>query len=410
MKKAILALLILGVLSSFAACSQEKPGKETENSTENTTTSGTADPTAPVSTEKEPDPFDDLSDDDPVNGTVYVYDDYTPYLGIGDLSLALKVDMEKAKSMTKDELDKILKSFCGLNFIPAEEGESLAEGDQAVIFYTGRPVDSSVTLDEDTLAGMTNADDDKGFGLVIGSGAFIGAYESEEHPENNNPGFEEQLIGAKAGETRSITVTFPDSYSNSPELRGMPVIFEVKIVSFGHPDDPTELTDEMVSEYTSKEYTTVEALTEYLVSYYKPRIAFDQACELIEVIGYPQDELKEFMDSYMDYYLSEDSTEEEKAEIQAAAEKQAKETIGDQIVRNYLYSRFEVVLTKKQYYDYLKENFEMYGMYYQIYYGITSIEGMEDYFGRDYLISEFKYRHLMDYLSENTAWAENTEA
>lgn len=210
MKKAILTLLIVGVLSSLVACTDTTDKKDGTGTTDTSATDA-AGTTAPASTQEEPDPFDDLADDDPVNGTVYVYDDYTPYLRIGDLSPAFKVSEAEAKSMTQDELDGILESYCGQNFIPAEEGESLAEGDRAVIYYTGRPVDSSVTLSDEALAGMTNADDDEGYGLVIGSGAFIGAYESEEHPENNNPGFEEQLIGAKAGETRSITVTFSDS-------------------------------------------------------------------------------------------------------------------------------------------------------------------------------------------------------
>lgn len=407
MKKAILTLLILGVLSSLASCGSDNENAATTAS--NTESGDLTNTTAPASEETEPDPFDELSDDDPVNGTVYVYDDYSPYLQIGDLTFALKVVKAEAETLTKEELDGILESYCGQNFIPAEEGDSLAEGDRAVIFYTGKPADPSVTVGEDTLAGMTNADDDEGYGLVIGSGSFIGAYESEEHPENNNPGFEEQLIGAKAGETRSITVTFPDKYSNSVELQGMPVIFEVKIVSISHPDDPTELTDEMVAEYTSQEYTTIETLTEYLMDYFKPRIAYDQICELIEVVNYPEDEMNEYIQSYVEYYTTEDMTDEEKAELQEAAEKQAKDTIGEQLICNYLFSHFDIVLTKKEYYDYLTENYEMYGIYYQFYYGITGIEDMEDYFGRDYLISEFKYRHLLNLLQETAVWTDEAE-
>ena len=52
------------------------------------------------------------------------------------------------------------------------------------------------------------------FDLEIGSGSFV-------------PGFEDQLIGMKAGEEKDIDITFPENYT--PELAGKPVIFHVKV-------------------------------------------------------------------------------------------------------------------------------------------------------------------------------------
>ena len=52
------------------------------------------------------------------------------------------------------------------------------------------------------------------FDLEIGSGSFV-------------PGFEEQLIGMKAGEEKDIDITFPENYT--PELAGKPVVFHVAI-------------------------------------------------------------------------------------------------------------------------------------------------------------------------------------
>lgn len=43
------------------------------------------------------------------------------------------------------------------------------------------------------------------------------------------PGFEEQLVGAAAGEERDVRVTFPENYY--PALAGKPVLFKVKVVS-----------------------------------------------------------------------------------------------------------------------------------------------------------------------------------
>ena len=52
------------------------------------------------------------------------------------------------------------------------------------------------------------------FDLGIGSGSFV-------------PGFEDQLIGMKAGEEKDIDITFPENYT--PELAGKPVVFHVKV-------------------------------------------------------------------------------------------------------------------------------------------------------------------------------------
>ena len=57
-------------------------------------------------------------------------------------------------------------------------------------------------------------DNGENFDLEIGSGSFV-------------PGFEDQLIGMKAGEEKDIDITFPENYT--PELAGKPVIFHVKI-------------------------------------------------------------------------------------------------------------------------------------------------------------------------------------
>ena len=50
--------------------------------------------------------------------------------------------------------------------------------------------------------------------LELGSGSFV-------------PGFEDQLVGMKAGEEKDIDITFPENYT--PELAGKPVVFHVKV-------------------------------------------------------------------------------------------------------------------------------------------------------------------------------------
>src|SRR5690606_34056069 len=66
--------------------------------------------------------------------------------------------------------------------------------------------------------------------LMVGAGEFI-------------PGFEEQLIGMKKGETRTVKVTFPDDYAKE-DLRGKQADFEVTILHVDGPVPGVELNDE----------------------------------------------------------------------------------------------------------------------------------------------------------------------
>ena len=78
------------------------------------------------------------------------------------------------------------------------------DGDVVKIDYVGK-------LDGVAFQGGTG----NGYLLEIGSGTFI-------------PGFEEQLIGIKSGDTKTITVTFPENYG-STDLAGKEVTFDVSI-------------------------------------------------------------------------------------------------------------------------------------------------------------------------------------
>lgn len=68
----------------------------------------------------------------------------------------------------------------------------------------------------------------KGFQLELGSNQFI-------------PGFEEQLIGLKAGDTKTIEVKFPEQY-HSADLAGQPATFDVTVheVSYLHTPDVSD--------------------------------------------------------------------------------------------------------------------------------------------------------------------------
>jgi trigger factor len=70
----------------------------------------------------------------------------------------------------------------------------------------------------------------KSTAIVLGSGQFV-------------PGFEEALIGVRAGDTRTVDITFPENYP-APNLAGKPATFDVTITAVAEPDE-LQLDDEL---------------------------------------------------------------------------------------------------------------------------------------------------------------------
>jgi trigger factor len=79
------------------------------------------------------------------------------------------------------------------------------------------------------------------------------------------PGFEEQIVGMKCGETRKITVTLPEGYRN-PEAAGKEGVFQVTLKEIKRKDLP-ELDDEFAQQFG--EYETMEELRAKMVEYHQ---------------------------------------------------------------------------------------------------------------------------------------------
>lgn len=62
------------------------------------------------------------------------------------------------------------------------------------------------------------------------------------------PGFEDQLIGLKAGDSKTFEVSFPESYGNNQNLSGKPATFEIEVIKVEEPVLP-EINAEFVKEY-----------------------------------------------------------------------------------------------------------------------------------------------------------------
>ena len=113
-----------------------------------------------------------------------------------------------------------------------KEDEPAAEGDTVVLDFEG------FTDGEPFEGGKA-----EGYELELGSGSFI-------------PGFEEQLVGVKAGESKDVEVSFPEEY-HAAELAGKPATFKVTVHEVKARELP-ELDDEFAKEVDSE----VESLDE----------------------------------------------------------------------------------------------------------------------------------------------------
>ncbi|GGC34968.1 trigger factor [Novosphingobium marinum] len=108
--------------------------------------------------------------------------------------------------VTDEQLDESLEKLAGQQkrFEDAAKTHKAKEGDQVVCDFVGK-------LDGEEFEGGKAEDQ----AIEIGAGRLI-------------PGFEDQLVGAKAGEERTITVTFPEDYP-AENLKGKEATFDIKI-------------------------------------------------------------------------------------------------------------------------------------------------------------------------------------
>ena len=119
------------------------------------------------------------------------------YKGLEVTKLETTVTDEEVEEKIQEQLKRKAE-------LEIKEDEAIVEGDTAVIDFEG-------FVGEEAFEGGKGED----YPLEIGSGSFI-------------PGFEEQLVGLKAGESKDVVVTFPEEY-HAAELAGKEATFKVTI-------------------------------------------------------------------------------------------------------------------------------------------------------------------------------------
>jgi trigger factor len=151
-----------------------------------------------------------------------------PETDLGGISLE-KLVVEPEDSDVEEALDRLAQNAG--SFADRKKGAKAKEGDQVVIDFVGK-------VGGEAFQGGSAED----FPLVLGSGSFI-------------PGFEEQLVGVKAGEEKAVEVTFPENYGNR-DLAGKAAVFEVTVKAVKEPVKAA-LDDELAKRFGAE---TLEAL------------------------------------------------------------------------------------------------------------------------------------------------------
>ncbi len=134
---------------------------------------------------------------------------------ISDQDVESVIDRIKSQLATKEDVER-----------PAQTG------DEVIIDFVGKK-------DGQAFDGGTGND----YPLTLGSNSFI-------------PGFEDALVGVKAGDKKDVELTFPDDY-HVKNLAGQPVVFEVTVKSVKGISQPEE-NDELAAK--AGPFTTMQEL------------------------------------------------------------------------------------------------------------------------------------------------------
>ena len=131
-------------------------------------------------------------------------------------------------------IDEALNSLAetAQDFASRRKGSKAKEGDQVVLDFVGK-------VDGEAFDGGAAED----YPLVLGSNSFI-------------PGFEDQLVGVKAGEETAVEVTFPENYG-AENLAGKAAVFECTIKDVKAPK-AAEIDDELAKKFGAEDLAALK--------------------------------------------------------------------------------------------------------------------------------------------------------
>jgi len=314
-----------------------------------------------------------------------------------DFSEYLKLDSYKGLeiedydvSVTDEEIEQQITLARSNYATYAESKNPVVKSNQVNIDYTGY-------MDGVPFEGGSAENTD----LIIGSGMFI-------------DGFEDGLVGAKTGETVTLDLHFPDPYPNNTALSGKAVQFVVKINKVFEQALPV-YDDAFVKEhygfdsveaFEAELSASIAAQKESLRSTYLAQRAWDAITVKAEVLRYPEKEYNDLYNYAVDYHTS--LAEEQNlslneyvtntygvsvSEFQSNLETMAQDTIKQELIIYYIARQENITVTDEEY--------KTRGADYAAYYGLSSLEELEEYYTPEELRESMLYDKVLDLLVAN---------
>lgn len=307
-----------------------------------------------------------------------------------------------------------LHQYKGLNYAPADVSVTDAEVDQQIqqvlasqsttTEITDRTdvqngdtanIDYAGTVDGTAFDGGTA----QGVDLTIGSGRFI-------------PGFEDQLIGAQVGETTTIKVTFPETYSNNPDLAGKEAEFTVTINKISKTVTP-ELTDTLVESLPNSTAKTVDEYKESVkqqladykqqqADYQKQSILWQQVMDNAELKKYPEGEVEQQVQEATEFYTQVASVNGMELEDLLSSyygmsvedlQTQAEQVVKQKVVINAIAEAEKLSISDEEYQQGLQQ--------YASDYGFSDTSAFEEQYDKEEITLSLLFEKVMNFVVEN---------
>ena len=255
-KKIYLAVLATCMMLAWNGCGNDKETAKND--------------TAAEQTEQD---SDTAASDETGSTRLVSVDNVEKYVTIADYK-GIALDRSVAEVTDEDVENRVAQNLQDKSEEVTAEDAVIQNGDTATINFVG-------TKDGVAFEGGTA----NNYDLVIGSGTMI-------------PGFEEGIVGMKKGETKDITVTFPENYQSS-ELAGKEAVFQITVQSFKR---PPELTDAWVAantdyktadEYRASVRTQLEQEAQDQADSSLRSTAWTTVYSNSEVVEYPEKDIEE---------------------------------------------------------------------------------------------------------------------
>ena len=332
------------------------------------------------------------------NGFDYASTDLSKYVTLGKYK-GVTVTLTTSSEVTDADVQSYIQEM--MTYYATEEDVTdrpAALGDIVVIDFVG-------TMDGVAFTGGTAEDQT----LILGEGGYI-------------DGFEDGIVGMNVGETKTIDVTFPESYQNA-DLAGKPAQFAITLDSIQESVVPEyndtfvreELEYDTMAEFEAEVKEMLEAYRADEILAEKQDGAFTIAVDNATIISYPEGIVEDYMYQQISYVKSYaemysmtygDFTEqvigmtaaEYEAEVRASSESAVK-----QEMVLYAIAQAESLSGSE---DARKEAED----YYLSYYGAEDIASMcdslgvsEEYFN-NMIDFSVVYTAVMDFLTENATY------